>query len=245
MKTDRFVWVLLAVWLVGLGPGASPAHAESTMNCPSGTYDMLDWMTMDSDLRAQYHLEGSANPIYTTMDSGKFYWTKSGAGDPWDIQLYDDNYIYLWITELEWGNPSTFKEFADNTNMPLAPRCAKGGSPGSTVTSSNTTYQKHVSCSSYKNQSLGYAVNQVWGPYNISLGGSLPNNMPALVVSYRYNCDKTYNNCSDKEAYYLSQRYGLVQWIHYRLVNGTYEQQQKSVFNQLKSGTVVPNVPCS
>ena len=26
------------------------AHAESTISCPSGTYDMLDWMTLDSDL---------------------------------------------------------------------------------------------------------------------------------------------------------------------------------------------------
>ncbi len=221
------------------------AFAESTINCPSGTYDMLDWMTMDSDLRGQYHLGGSANPLYTTLDSGQFFWTKSGNGDPWDIQLYDNNYIYLWITELDWGKPTTFKKFANNTNMPLTTRCAKGGSPGTTLTSNNTTYQTHVSCGSYKNQSLGYAVNQVWGPYNISFGGSLPNNMPTLVVSYRYNCNSTYNNCNDKEEYYLSQRYGLVQWIHYRLANGKYEQQQKSVFNQMKTGTAKPYFPCS
>src|SRR3989442_9866832 len=80
--------------------------AQSTMACPSGTYDMLDWMTLDTSLRANYHMEGTSNPLYTiiqpgtTIQSGKFYWIKGGGGYPWDIQLYDNNYIYLWITEL-------------------------------------------------------------------------------------------------------------------------------------------------
>jgi len=33
------------------------------MSCPSGTYDMLDWMTLDSSLRGNYHMSGSANPL--------------------------------------------------------------------------------------------------------------------------------------------------------------------------------------
>jgi hypothetical protein len=76
------------------------AQAESTISCPSGTYDMLDWMTLDSNLRGNSHMAGSANPLYTNMGSGKFYWTKGANGTPWDIQLYDSKYIYLWITEL-------------------------------------------------------------------------------------------------------------------------------------------------
>jgi hypothetical protein len=60
---------------------------------------MLDWMTLDSDLRSTYHLEGTSNPLYTSVEAGKFYWVKGGLGYPWDIQLYDSNYIYLWITE--------------------------------------------------------------------------------------------------------------------------------------------------
>src|SRR5262249_44124600 len=79
--------------------GSAGAHAESTINCPAGTYDMLDWMTLDSDLRTHTHITGSANPLYTTLGSGKFYWTKGGNGSPWDIQLIDNSYIYLWITE--------------------------------------------------------------------------------------------------------------------------------------------------
>src|SRR5713101_10094799 len=74
----------------------SRSAAESTIACPPGTYDMLDWMTLDSDLRATYHMEGTSNPLYTNMQSGmqsgKFYWIKGGLGYPWDIQLYDSTY---------------------------------------------------------------------------------------------------------------------------------------------------------
>ena len=45
-------------------------------------YDMLDWLTLDSNLRSTYHMEGSSNPLYTIMQSGKFYWVKGGLGYP-------------------------------------------------------------------------------------------------------------------------------------------------------------------
>src|SRR5713226_1201790 len=66
--------------------------AQSTAACPSGTYDMLDWMTLDSSLRATYHMEGT-NLLYTIIQPGKFYWIKGGGGYPWEIQRYDTNYI--------------------------------------------------------------------------------------------------------------------------------------------------------
>jgi hypothetical protein len=228
---------------VGFVPGVNLAHAESTMNCPAGTYDMLDWMTLDSDLRANNHMVGSSNPLYSSIGSGKFYWTKGGNGFPWDIQLYDNSNIYLWITEYGWGNPTSFKKFA-GTNLPLTKRCAQGGYPGTTLTTSNTTYQAYTSCNHYTTHNLQNSVNQVWGPYKLSFGGALPSNLPTLIISYRYNCDGAYNNCGDKEEYYLTQRYGMVQWIHYSLVKGNYEQQQKSVFNWLTGGTATPDFPC-
>jgi hypothetical protein len=221
-----------------------PAAAESTVSCPSGTYDMLDWITLDSGLRGNYHMQGSVNPLYTNMAPGKFYWTKSGAGTPWDIQLYDKNYIYLWITELNWNDPHTFKKFAKDTNMPLVPRCAKAGTPGSSIYVPDTRYQTYSDCKHYITQNLKKAVNQVWGPYSLSLGGSLPSNLKVLVASYRYNCDANYGNCGDKEEYYLAQKYGLVQWAHYSLVRGKYQLQQKTVFNQLASGGNTPSFPC-
>lgn len=229
---------------------ASPriAGAESTISCPAGTYDMLDWMTMDSDLRSTYHMEGTSNPIYTVMESGKFYWVKGALGYPWDIQLYDNNYIYLWITELSYSVPQSYKKFTNNTNLPLVPRCAKAGTTaaGSTIKVSNTNYDLHTNCSNTCSVTLGLqtSINEVWGPYDYSFGGSLPGNLKTLVISYRYNCNSSFANCMDKEEYYLSQRYGLVQWIHYVLANGTYVQLQKTILNKLVVGVVTPYFPC-
>lgn len=220
------------------------AVAESTMNCPSGTYDMLDWATLDSSLRSSYHMGGNSNPLYTNMFTGKFYWTKGATGAPWDIQLFDSKYIYLWITELNWLNPKTFKKFAKNTNMPLVPRCAKGGFPGSTITVPDTSYQTYSDCTHYITQNLQKAVNQVWGPYKVTLGGMLPKDLSVLVASYRYNCNSNYSKCGDKEEYYFAQHYGLVQWVHYALVSGTYHTKQTTIFNQLEKGTTAPSFPC-
>lgn len=223
---------------------SAKAQAEATMSCPTGTYDMLDWMTLDSSLRGTYHMAGNANPLYTNLGSGKFYWTKGANGSPWDIQLFDSKYIYLWITELNWTNPHTFKKFANNTNLPLVPRCAKAGFPGSSIYVPNTSYRTYSDCTHYITQALLKGINQVWGPYTISLGGMLPNNLKVLVASYRYNCNSSYGNCGDKEEYYLAQKYGLVQWVHYSLQSGTYVLKQRTVFNQLVKGTTTPSFPC-
>ncbi|MBO0912479.1 MAG: hypothetical protein J2P13_11860 [Acidobacteria bacterium] len=236
--------VCLAVFIfIFLGLGRK-AQAEATMNCPAGTYDMLDWMTLDSDLRATSHMQGTANPLYTNMAAGKFYWTKGAGGSPWDIQLFDGKYIYLWITEEQWTNPRTYKKFAKNTNMPLVPRCAKGGYPGSTISVPDTSYQTHSDCGRSITQNLLKGVNQVWGPYTITLGGTLPKNLPVMVASYRYNCANGYTDCRDKEEYYLARRYGLVEWAHYSLASGAYVLRQKTIFNQLVKGTVQPFLPC-
>src|SRR6266404_6887042 len=74
--------ILLVITILILVCLGSPtrAVAESTIACPPGTYDMLDWMTLDSNLRTTYHMEGTSNPLYTNMQSGKFYWIKGGLG---------------------------------------------------------------------------------------------------------------------------------------------------------------------
>jgi len=68
--------------------------------------------------------------------------------------------------------------------------------------------------------------------------------MKTLVISYRYNCDSTYQTCGDKEEYYVNKRYGLVQWVHYIFVNGSYAQLQKTIFNKRVVGVVTPDFPC-
>ena len=120
-------------------PGSTGTQQQSQTPPPSSpppptpapqTYDMLAWMTMDPSLATSHHMSGNHNPIYTDVKSDRFFWTKTGQGFPWDIQLYDSKYIYLWVTELDWQNPSTFKVFHDpvlgDFNLPLVPRSACG-----------------------------------------------------------------------------------------------------------------------
>src|SRR3954471_18265560 len=122
-----FVVLALLLCLVGCGTALNSAAPPANTGQPSQqtpppppapapqteTYNMLAWMTMDPSLAASHHLTGTANPIYTTVLSDRFFWTKTGQGYPWDIQLYDDKYIYLWVTELNWQDPSTYKVFHD------------------------------------------------------------------------------------------------------------------------------------
>ncbi len=244
MKPGLLALANITIFSMLFFTGGKPLHAESTITCPAGTYDMLDWMTLDKDLRSRYHITGNANPLYTSLGWNKFYWTKGGSGSPWDIQLFDAKYIYLWITEYDWNNASTYKKFTYNTNMPLAPRCAHAGFPGSTIKVPNTSYRTYTDCKHYKTQNLLKGINSVWGPYKLSLGGSLPSNLSVLVASYRYNCNDSYQNCGDKEEFFLAQRYGLVQWAHYALVSGKYQLKQVTYFNHLSAGATSPDFRC-
>ena len=57
-------------------------------------------MMMDPGLAASYHMEGITNGlpssyVYTIWDQSqsKVYYIKNPQGNPWDINLYDSNYI--------------------------------------------------------------------------------------------------------------------------------------------------------
>ncbi len=247
----------LLVCLLGCGVNTNnPAAplltpvAESKLTTSTTSYDMLSWMTMRSDLGIDHHMAGTANPLFTKVKSDRFFWTKTSGGYPWDIQLYDKNYIYLWVTELDWKNPRTFKAFRSATkgkfNLPFVPRYAKGGFPGSTIKISDSRYEVHSDCNAYVAKNLGHVINEVWGPYKETLGGHLPVNLQTLVISYRYTCDANYANCRDKEEFHLAKPYGLVKWQHQALASdGTYKPPDNvTYFNQLASGQTSPVTAC-
>jgi len=72
MRKGALVALLCLAGTLSFTFAATPAQAETTMACPDGTYDMLDWMTLDSNLRGTYHLTGNANPLYTNMGPCNF-----------------------------------------------------------------------------------------------------------------------------------------------------------------------------
>ena len=264
----KHILVLLAVvCLVGCGSPFNPAapgsdHTSTSITespvspalsasaASTQTYDMLLWMTMSPSLRFDHHMAGTANPIYTSVRSNMFFWTKTGQGYPWDIQLFDANFIYLWVTELDWNNPRSFKAFKSprlgKFNLPLVPRWARGGYPGSTIKITDSTYEIHTDCNAYTTHNLKNVINEVWGPYRETLGGNLPPNLQTLVISYRYGCDSKFSNCSHKEEFHVAQPYGLVKWQHQKLQSdGTYARPDNvSVMNRVVAGQTQPITSC-
>ena len=243
----------LLLLLMACGVSTNPANPNLTpIAKPNSTqtYDMLSWMAMSPTLSSGHHMAGTANPLYTSMSSTRMYWTKARTGYPWDIQLFDKNFIYLWVTELDWQNPRSFKVFSSPTlgkfNLPLVSRWARGGYPGSSIKISDSSYEIHSDCKSFVTKNLGHVINEVWGPYKESLGGQLPNNLETLVISYRYTCDANYSNCANKEEYHIAKPYGLVKWQHQSLgANGTYKSPDNvTVFNHVVSGQVSPVTAC-
>ena len=246
------VRLALSLALLAVAGNLCPtARAQSTEASKAPIlYDMLEWMTMSPDLSEAHHMSGTANPVYTHREANRFFWTKTEQGYPWDIQLFDGKYIYLWVTELSWQNTRSYKVFHSgqkgNFNMPLAPRYARGGYPGSTITVSDSSYEIHTDCDQFVTKNLGHVVNEIWGPYKESLGGELPDNLTTLVISYRYTCDANYNNCQNKEEYHLARPYGLVKWQHEKLLpNGTYGPPDiATVFNHVVAGQTRPVTTC-
>jgi len=256
MKFCAVFVLILATLLCSVGCAVNTSNPADPKLTPSShaataqTYDMMNWLMMNSTLSATHHMAGTANPLYTSKTSSRFFWTKTAAGYPWDIQLYDNNFVYLWVTELNWQNPRSFKIFHSpklgNKNLPLVPRWAHGGFPGSSVKTSDSTYQIHTDCNNYVTKNLGHVINEVWGPYKETLGGQLPANLETLVISYRYSCDSTYSNCKNKEEFHLAKPYGLVKWQHQSLgADGTYDRPDNvTYFNQVVSGQTTPITAC-
>jgi hypothetical protein len=248
--------ILLILLILGILTGPTAAVGEQTKVCPPGQIDVLDWATLDADLRSSKHMVGntSSSVLYTVVWPDKFYWLKTSAGDTWDIDLYDDTYIYQWITETGFGTPTNYKRYIDDTNAPWMLRCARPGLPGEHIEIPDTTFAIATSCQESSTASVGHGLVEFWGPYTAGkpgleswrapIGGDIPNNTPVYVVAWYWDCDAFYTNCSTKEEYILAQRYGLVEWTAQSLQNGSYVVDAIHPFNHLVNGTKAPNFPC-
>lgn len=248
--------LLTIMLLVGFLVGQNAAFAEQTKACPTGQIDVLDWATLDSDLRTSKHMLGnnSSALLYTVVYPDKYYWLKSSAGDTWDINLYDSTYIYQWITETGFGTPTNYKRYTPDTKVPWMFRCARPGFPGEHIEIPDTTFAIATSCQENSTSDVGHGIVEFWGPYTAGMpgtgpwrtpiGGDIPNNTPVYVVAWYWDCDQFYMNCSTKEEYILAQRYGLVEWTGQTLVNGTYQPTAVHPFNHLVNGTKSPYFPC-
>ena len=241
MRTSgcALVFGLLAVAAcLPLAPSAF-GQIQSTISCPSGHnyWDVLSVMMMDPGLASSYHMEGitaglPSSYVYTIWDESqaKVYYVKNPQGNPWDINLYDANYIYQWVTELDvwngvnhWNDPTSCRKLnngAQNStsdfSMRWAARCAAPGGDNSSIwnpppptLSNNTNYYTYVDQELQSQaQNLNYALLQVEPTATMTIADHRANpprsfSITTLPLHYNYSCSvsRNVNSCKFREVF--------------------------------------------
>ncbi len=125
---------LICITVVALGSVLWKPRVAA-QSCPSGTYDMVRWMTQNL---SGDHTQGAGSWLYTVNWTDKFWWLKNSAGHPWDVKLYDNfinnhpatcqttsgassiaqGCVYDWVTECGecdngqgWNDPKSYKKW--------------------------------------------------------------------------------------------------------------------------------------
>lgn len=214
-------------------------QAQSTISCPAGRgdWDVLSVMMMDPGLASSYHMEGltkglPSSYVYTIWDESqsKVYYVKNPHGNPWDINLYDSNFIYQWVTELDtwkgvnhWNDPRSCRKFnngsenhAADLSMRWAPRCATpGGSnsafwnPPPSALPVNTNYYTYVGQELQSSaQNLNYSLMELTAPATIGITDHRafppkPFSVTTLPLQYTYSCTAGWNvnSCKFREIF--------------------------------------------
>lgn len=256
----------------GSGSGSSGGGSSGSSNCsgtiPSGVVeDLLDYLCMDSR-RSTHHLHGSAANssaanIYYYLDpsTNSVAQIKSSSGWAADIQLYDPQYIYQFITEMDdpgyrfWSNGAYFKKYLLSHGgyptphaLPMMPRSwTTGQAPVTISVASPVEYQRFTNCGLLDTINRGDVTNITSGPFlmNFDTDGHTVGNLGCVqvILSERF-AGRT------RERFYFAKGLGFVKWDGGSLssgspITGTYTITNWAVHNQLATGGgVTPNFPC-
>lgn len=241
--------LLLSVWLAATSPASAPPPQPQTL-------DMLDWTTMDADLRATSHMSGPKHPLYTVVTMDRIWYIKDSSGAVWDVSVYDNDNIWSWITENKWGDPTSFVKWWRVDQVLFAPRRVQAGFPGSTWV---LPKEADVRFEGFEKCELAWTfggppwgglgiVHEIWGPYlNVPTWGNI-GTVDVVKIVYFYGCrGTTSDTCNVAEVYWFAKRYGLIRWSVWAsprrdgawLMEGT-----PAEFFDLVPGTVQPIFPC-
>src|SRR5581483_2591897 len=171
---------------------------------------------------------------YFQIDASRFWWIKGDGnnppgtgGWPWDINLYDSNFIYLSVTELNFSSPNDCKRQESlNPSIGLKglPFCKRFSTPGDFVLSPESVrvvpYSNGVAQPAFI---LGHTRCELHGPFlnqnfNSPGNGNLPPNLTTLEVHYRWGGTDPSPVYNTREIYTFAWdpttniRYGLIQW---------------------------------
>ena len=231
-------------------PSQPPGPPPPGFSCPQGTEDMVSWM-MPSDMGM--HVEGNNDYKAFYLRPGKMYFTKNKRGWPLDEKLYDENFVYDYITENGkdgWLDPADVKQFIKPVK--LAPRCIPVGSPGQKVASvgnTDTPFVAKMSCNIVEHTHLGHVLGEVWnvGMHDFGINdvhGQPIGPVDTRVLTYNWSCDENFQNCKAREELWLARGYGWVEWKNYLLENGNYVLVQDTMGTHAADGAPRPVQPC-
>lgn len=244
LSTLMLVGAMLSISICARAGDGRDSNPSSAFSCPAGQEDVMQYFAMDKQHRDAQHLTGNKNPLYTEVfpdedfaPQGYWFLLKSPDGHGFDVDVFDEDYVYLRSTELEWKDNTTFKRKL--RDVPLSSRCVPVDGPADEVRVREAHFLFYASCRSYKTSSLGTIVNRLDAPVLMDTGGNL-GKVLTRVLHYRYNCDPGFGNCREEEQFFLGKGYGQWQWRHYRngdLVNTT-------MLNHLAPGASTATLPC-
>lgn len=214
------------------------------------TYMVPNPATLDSK---SFHLgskQAGVNPMFVlqsplTTTSGWIYYIKNPSGFPWDINFYDQNYVYQCITEgpSGWTNPSSYKVFA-STSWPgghggigWSPRYIGDGPFENYLVTEDTTYQTWLNGALQATQNLGAVSTLVQGPFNLACGDL--GTLACIILSYQWNNPGV--PLGTQEQFWYAYGYGQVRWQEYQLSSGIYVLKTDALFDQkVAGGTPTP-----
>ena len=123
---------------------ASALAGAQAFSCPSGQADVMKYFAMNKEKRANFYLEGKPNAIYTEVfpnqdfaAEGYWFWLKSPKAHGFDVKAFDERYVYMRATELEWKDNRTFKRFVHD--LPISARCVPEGKAGPRIRVDDTS----------------------------------------------------------------------------------------------------------
>jgi hypothetical protein len=212
---------------------------------PNGAIDMLDWELMPLPDRNNFHLTGGLAPRYARLDGGLIWQMKSAAGNPWDGNWYDDQYVYLGFTDNNDSSQQAACQAAGFTSCFVDPFAYKMALtlrrftpryfvPGTTVTiltppvltgGGQVNPRIRTTNCGADNQGVSYLGNVktvTSGPNNppaFLVGNNVTATTPTIETDYYYSGDVT-GTYQNRERFWFVKGLGWAGWDH-ALWNGT------------------------
>jgi hypothetical protein len=224
--------------------------------------DVLQFLTLPEtgwDSRsgsARGFAKADSTDIVTPIDAsgyGQWKHIKNLQGWPWDLKLYDANFVYDWVTEGANGwstdinvGPKSFKKFVGNhassehglmqDGLPIFPRMIDTVSNNYEINTptSQTTYATFENCKQVgATVSLGAVTHKLQGPFQIDHEGDV-GEVPTLIHQYFWNN----NGVPTLEENYYALHFGWIAWKLQTLNSTTGLYEVTNVTNENKIFTV-------